>query len=113
MIDLSRRGLLSVTHLFEVGRHVPHLSRPGVVVKDRKTDVAALGMPLGELEPLRVLPSQLVTDVGKGVTVAGVVVGEPDLVPYDKVQPLPPLEVRFRIRYVYLGAGEAEGVFVA
>lgn len=91
-------GLVVGDPLLEVSRHVPHLSRPGVVVKDRKTDAAALRVPLGELEPLRVLPSQLVTDVGKGVTVAGVVIGEPDLVPDDKVQPLPPLEFRFRIR---------------
>lgn len=67
-------GLVVGDPLLEVSRHVPHLSRPGVVVKDRKTDAAALRVPLGELEPLRVLPSQLVTDVGKGVTVAGVVV---------------------------------------
>lgn len=55
-------------------------------------------VPLGELEPLRVLPRQLVAYVGKGVTVAGVVVRQSDLVTDDKVQPLPPLEVRFRIR---------------
>jgi len=55
---------------------------------------------LGELEPLRILPRQLIADVGKGVTVAGVVVGEPDLVTDDKVQPLPPLKVCFRIRQV-------------
>ena len=84
--------------LLEVSRHVPHLSRPGVVVKDRKTDAAALRVPLGELEPLRVPPHQLVADVGKGVTVAGVVVGKPDLVTYHEVQSLPPLKVRFRIR---------------
>ena len=91
-------GLVVGDPLLEVSRHVPHLSRSGVVVKDRKTDAAALRMPLGELEPLRVLPRQLVAYVGKGVTVAGVVIGEPDLVPDDKVQPLPPLKVCFRIR---------------
>ena len=93
-----KAGLVVGDPLLEVGRHVPHLPCSGVVVKDRKTDAAALRVPLGELEPLRVLPRQLVTDVGKGVTVAGVVIGEPDLVPDDKVQPLPPLKVRFRIR---------------
>ena len=70
-------------------------------------------MPLGELEPLWVLLHQLVTDVRKvrkGVTISGVVIGQPDLVPDDKVQPLPPLEVRFRIRDVYLGAGEPKGI---
>ena len=87
------------TSSLSVGWHVPHLSRSGVVVKDRKTDAAALRVPLRKLEPLRVLPRQFVADVGKKeVTVAGVVVGEPDLVPDDKVQPLPPLKVRFRIR---------------
>ena len=91
-------GLVVGDPLLEVSWHVPYLSRSGVVVKDRKTNTAALRVPLGELEPLWVLPRQLVTDVGKGVTVAGVVIGEPDLVPDDKVQPLPPLEVRFRIR---------------
>lgn len=91
-------GLVVGDPLLEVGRHVPHLPCSGVVVKDRKTDAAALRVPLGELEPLRVLPRQLVADVGKGVTVAGVVVGEPVLVPDDKVQLLPPLKVRFRIR---------------
>lgn len=95
-----KAGLVVGDPLLEVGRHVPHLPCSGVVVKDRKTDAAALRVPLGELEPLRVLPRQLVTDVGKGVTVAGVVIGEPDLVPDDKVQPLPPLKVRFRIRQV-------------
>ena len=73
------------TSSLSVGRHVPHLSRPGVVIKDRKTDAAALRVPLRELEPLRVLPRLLVTDVCKGVTVAGVVIRQPDLVTYDKV----------------------------
>ena len=93
-----KAGLVVGDPLLEVGRHVPHLPCSGVIVKDRKTNTAAMRVPLGELEPLRVLPRQLVADVGKGVTVAGVVVGEPDLVPDDKVQPLPPLKVRFRIR---------------
>lgn len=80
-----KAGLVVGDPLLEVSRHVPHLLCSGVVVKDRKTDAAALRVPLRELEPLRVLPRQLVTDVCKGVTVAGVVIRQPDLVTYDKV----------------------------
>ena len=78
-------GLVVGDPLLEVSRYVPHLLCSGVVVKDRKTDTAALRVPLRELEQLRVLPRQLVTYVCKGVTVAGVVIGEPDLVTYHEV----------------------------